>query len=509
MHRPIIIGSRGSDLALWQAKYVQAKLADLGYDSTITIIETQGDRVQDLSFDKLEGKGFFTKEIEEQLLSSKIDIAVHSHKDLETTQPKGLVIAAIPKRESPVDVLLIAKKSYSPLMVHGVKENGIIGTSSARRKNQIRAFRPDVVLKDLRGNVPTRINKLRSGAYDAIMLAKAGLNRLEIDLKEFVVFDLEPTEFIPAPAQGALALQIRDEEAELKVILEKLTDEETWIITEIERKVLNLFDGGCQLPLGVFVNFDGEQYNLWASMAKDWNNMPRRIQVSGDFKTLAIKAVESLKSKLNITVYLSHNLPANHFLIRYCSANGMRLIAESQITARVKSVQFPKTTWVFFTSSNSVQAYFDNGGSLDRKFGAMGAQTAQTAKLHVTCEFIGDGMPEVVAESFQSTLGSDLVCFPMSNKSKRSIQKSLPSKQVFDVVAYETIEEPKQVENSDYYLFTSPSNVDSFFKINQLPKDARIIAIGPSTQRRLAELNIQSTSSHAASFMSMIDGILC
>ena len=509
MHQPIIIGSRGSDLALWQAKYVQAKLTDLGHKSTITIIETQGDRVQDLSFDKLEGKGFFTKEIEEQLLSNKIDIAVHSHKDLETTQPKGLVIAAIPKRESPTDVLLIAKESYSSLMPHGVKEMGIIGTSSARRKNQIKAFRPDVVLKDLRGNVPTRINKLRSGAYDAIMLAKAGLNRLEVDLKEFVVFDLEPTEFIPAPAQGALALQIRDEEAELKSILEKLTDNETWTVTEIERKVLNLFNGGCQLPLGVFVKYDGEQYNLWASMASDWRNMPRRIQLSGDSKSLAVTAVEVLKKELNNIVYLSHDLPENHFLRRYSSANGIRLIAKSQISSRVKSVQFPKTTWVFFTSSNSVQAYFDNGGSVDCKFGAMGAQTAQTAKLHVSCEFVGDGTPDDVAESFKSILGADSVCFPLSNKSKRSIQKSLPSSQVIDVVAYETLEESKQVEDSNYYLFTSPSNVDSFFKINQLPTDAKVISIGPSTQKRLAELNIKSTSSHAASFMSMIDGILC
>lgn len=509
MHRPIIIGSRGSDLALWQARFVQERLANLGHQSTITIIETKGDQIQDLSFDKLEGKGFFTKEIEGQLIARNIDVAVHSHKDLETTSPKGLVIAAIPRRESPSDVLLIAKESYVASMHFGVKEKGIVGTSSARRKNQITAFRPDVLLKDLRGNVPTRINKLRSGEYDAIMLAKAGINRLEIDLSEFETIELDPTEFIPAPAQGALALQIRDEEFELKGILEQLTDSETLAVTQIERKVLNLFDGGCQLPLGVFVNYDGEKYHVWASMAADWNEMPRRVHLSGEPETLAIRVVEALKKSQKNVVFLSHNLPKEHFLNRYCGTNGLKLIAESQIRTSIIKTNFPETDWVFFSSANSVKSYFENNGSRDCNFGAIGLQTANIARRFVPCKFIGIGTPKDVAVRFKSAIGTCSVCFPMSNKSIRSIQKALPSNQVFDVVAYVTKHQPKQVEDSDYYLFTSPSNVEAFFKENNLTESATIIAIGPSTHKKLSELGIKSSMSHSASFMSMIDCVIC
>ena len=179
----IIIGSRGSDLALWQANYVKAHLKTIGLSSTIKIIKTKGDQIQHLSFDKIEGKGFFTKEIENELLSKEIDLAVHSLKDLETNQPQGLCIAAVPPREDPADCLLIHSKGFDLKQDLYLRVSAVVGTSSARRKNQLLFFREDLQLKDLRGNVPTRVDKLRKGEYDAIVLAKAGLNRLDIDLK--------------------------------------------------------------------------------------------------------------------------------------------------------------------------------------------------------------------------------------------------------------------------------------------------------------------------------------
>ena len=203
----IRIGTRGSDLALWQANFVKSELEKLGNEVTITIIKTQGDKIQHLSFDKLEGKGFFTKEIEEALLNGSVDLAVHSHKDLETSQPEGLQITAVSDRENPADILVMKPSAVDLTKQFGIKEGATIGTSSARRKAMLKAMRPDLKIIDLRGNVPTRIEKLRTQEYDAIVLANAGVSRLKLDLNDWHVEVLKPEEFIPAPAQGVLGLQ--------------------------------------------------------------------------------------------------------------------------------------------------------------------------------------------------------------------------------------------------------------------------------------------------------------
>lgn len=265
--RKIIIGSRGSDLALWQANFVQSELEKLGCNVELKIIKTQGDKIQHLSFDKMEGKGFFTKEIEAELLDKTIDLAVHSHKDLETNPPAGLKIAAVSEREDPAEFLLIHPNAVDENEKWGLKKGALVGTSSARRKAQLMAHRPDITLKDLRGNVPTRINKLREGNYDAIMLAAAGVTRLELDLSDLIVVRLHPEEFIPAPAQGVLGLQIREEDKELSHILEQLNHKDIAEKIAIERKVLNLLEGGCQLPLGVYCPTLETAY---VSFAKEW-----------------------------------------------------------------------------------------------------------------------------------------------------------------------------------------------------------------------------------------------
>lgn len=260
----VVIGSRGSDLALWQAYFVKSELEKLGCTVELNIIKTQGDAIQHLSFDKLEGKGFFTKEIEDALLSKKVDLAVHSHKDLETNPPAGLKIACVSERANPADILLINKNAVDTSQKWSLKANAIVGTSSARRKSQVTKYRPDTTINDLRGNVPTRIDKLRQGNYDAILLAKAGVDRLELDLSEFLEVVLDPTEFVPAPAQGVLGLQIRNEDDELNEILQKMNFPEVQKRIELERKVLNLLDGGCQLPLGVYCD---KAHNLFVSFA--------------------------------------------------------------------------------------------------------------------------------------------------------------------------------------------------------------------------------------------------
>ena len=226
MSGKIIIGSRGSELALWQANFVLKELKKIKLDAEIKIIKTQGDIVQYLSWDKMEGKGFFTKEIEEALLKKEIDLAVHSHKDLPTEEVKGLMIAAVSEREDPSELLLITKNAVDEKRKFSLKQNAVVGTSSARRKSQLLAWRSDVRLEDLRGNVPTRIQKLRDKKYDAILIANAGVMRLKIDLDEFHCEKLDPREFIPAPAQGVLALQIRKGDEGLFKSLQKINNRE-------------------------------------------------------------------------------------------------------------------------------------------------------------------------------------------------------------------------------------------------------------------------------------------
>jgi len=274
----IRIGSRGSDLALWQANHVKRQLEALGATVSITIIKTQGDQIQDLSFDKLEGKGFFTKEIEHALLDGTIDLAVHSHKDLETTPPEGLMIAAVSERENPADVLLILPGAVDTTQHWNLKQGAIVGTSSARRKSQLVAFRDDTTIKDLRGNVPTRLQKLMDGGYDAILLAKAGLDRLELDLSSVHVEVLDPEEFIPAPAQGVLALQIRSTDSELFAFMQALNHPDVQSKIELERTVLNRLQGGCQLPLGVYCPEEGK---LLVSYAANWEDGSEWFQFEG------------------------------------------------------------------------------------------------------------------------------------------------------------------------------------------------------------------------------------
>ncbi|ASS50458.1 MAG: hydroxymethylbilane synthase [Candidatus Fluviicola riflensis] len=274
----IRIGSRGSDLALWQANHVKQQLEALGAEVSITVIKTQGDQIQHLSFDKLEGKGFFTKEIEQALLDNEIDLAVHSHKDLETTPPEGLIIAAVSEREHPSDVLLIHPRAVDTTQHWNLKQKAVVGTSSARRKSQLVAFRDDTAIKDLRGNVPTRLQKLIDGEYDAILLAKAGLDRLNLDLSAVHVEVLDPEEFIPAPAQGVLALQIRETDTGLFEFMQALHHPDVQARIIMERTVLNRLQGGCQLPLGVYCPEEGR---LLVSYAEAWEDGAQWFQFEG------------------------------------------------------------------------------------------------------------------------------------------------------------------------------------------------------------------------------------
>lgn len=273
------IGTRGSKLALWQAAFTRSELERIGVESELVIIKTQGDLVQHLGFDKLEGKGFFTKEIEDALLRGEIDLAVHSMKDLPTSPPDGLVITAVSYRDNPSDWLIIRREAVADDQIFKIKQGAIVGTSANRRKAQLIDFRPDVQLKDIRGNVPTRLEKLRSGDFDAIFLAAAGVTRLASDLSDFLVVELHPREFVPAPAQGVLAWQTHRDDTATRLIMKQLHHSEISACTNVERKVLQLLNGGCQLPLGVHCMRDASG-NYHAYAACEVEGTMRRARIS-------------------------------------------------------------------------------------------------------------------------------------------------------------------------------------------------------------------------------------
>ena len=266
-HPPLRIGTRGSDLALWQAHFLQAELRRLGTDSELVIIKTQGDRIQHLSLDKLEGKGFFTKELEEALLAGEVQVAVHSMKDLPTAMPPGLVLGGVSERADPTDWLLARGEATDEARPWRLAESARVGTSSARRKAQLLDLRPDLVPVDIRGNVPTRIRKLRDGHFDAIVLAAAGITRLGLDLADLTVTPLQPQEFVPAPAQGVLAYQCSEGDLDTRRLLAKLHAADTARCTNVERALLRSFDGGCHLPLGAYCVAAHGGYTLHAAYA--------------------------------------------------------------------------------------------------------------------------------------------------------------------------------------------------------------------------------------------------
>ena len=239
------IGSRGSQLALWQANHIAALLRTHGHSVQIEIIKTTGDRLQEVTFAQVGSKGMFTKEIEEALAEGRVDLAVHSLKDLPTELPEPFTLAATPARVDPRDVLVSVK--YHSL--HALPHGAVVGTSSQRRRAQLLAIRPDIKAVEFRGNVDTRLRKLEEGQVDAILLAAAGLDRLE--KAEWIRERLEPNHFCPAAGQGSLGIESRKNDSATMGAIAFLDDPATRYAVTAERAALAALGGGCQVPIGI------------------------------------------------------------------------------------------------------------------------------------------------------------------------------------------------------------------------------------------------------------------
>lgn len=289
------IGTRSSKLALWQANHVKEQLEKFYPKVKIILkeIKTKGNHVIDVALSKVGGKGLFTKEIEDVLLRNEIDLAAHSLKDLPTKLPPGLKIGAVLKREEPHDVLISKNKIRFKDLSAGSK----IGTSSVRRIAQLKNLRPDLEYLDLRGNLDTRIKKLQEGQYDAVVLAYAGVKRLGFD--SIITEHFNPTKILPAVGQGALAIEIREDDFEIENLILKLNHNEAFLVSIVERAFLEKLQGGCQVPIGAYSKIEKNKITLYGMIASLDGKKIVKDKLTGNLqinecKSLGIQLAERL-----------------------------------------------------------------------------------------------------------------------------------------------------------------------------------------------------------------------
>jgi hydroxymethylbilane synthase len=283
------IGSRGSQLALWQANHIARSLCQRGHEVELQIIKTTGDKITEVALARVGTKGMFTKEIEEALAASHVDLAVHSLKDLPTEVPPGFEIAAITQRENPLDVFL--SKHYSS--IDDLSRHARVGTSSLRRQAQLKAFRPDLDIQPLRGNVDTRLRKLEAGEYDAVILAAAGVTRLGLTalVKQVIAAQI----MCPAAGQGALGIEIRCGDTATRQHLAFLDDRDARATTTCERALLNKLGGGCQVPIGAFAEVRSGRLHLQGVVANpDGSLVLREARDGNDPEKLGADLGDSL-----------------------------------------------------------------------------------------------------------------------------------------------------------------------------------------------------------------------
>ncbi|QBQ42524.1 hydroxymethylbilane synthase [Sphingobacterium psychroaquaticum] len=510
MNRKLIIGTRGSQLALWQANFVKDRLAEIGIESELKIIKTQGDIIQHLRLDKLEGKGFFTKELEEELLSSQIDLAVHSHKDLPTVNPPGLIIASVSEREDPAELLIVHKDCVDIKKRLSLKHNASVGTSSNRRKAQLLSLRPDLEFTDLRGNLQTRIQKLRDEQYDAIMLAKAGIARIEMDLSDFHIEEIPPIEVVPAPAQGVLAIQIRESDSDLFDILQKINNAEVAQTIAVERKVLNMFDAGCHAPLGCYCRKTNDgKYEAWTSIAEDNEDFPDRYYLQSETtEGMAEKIFAKYQKdrKLPSSVFITRDLDENSYLGRYLAKHNIQVDARSLIRIyptinKLDSFILKRADWIFFNSKNAIDHFFKLEPLILKKtkIAVLGRGSEDALrKYDRIADFSGDNLgirTEDIAKEFAKLVDGQTVFIPRAKDSLMSIQNALTENtHVIDMPIYETVlEENVDKTNAEVLIFTSPSNVEAYFQENLVEPDQKIICIGYSTAKAIEAMGLSYT----------------
>ncbi|MBI5281007.1 MAG: hydroxymethylbilane synthase [Candidatus Solibacter usitatus] len=368
----LTIGSRGSQLALWQARWVAARLAELGVETELLIIKTTGDKITDVPLAKVGSKGLFTKEIEDALLDGRIDLAVHSLKDLPTVLPAGLMVAAFPERETPLDALIGHSLATLP-------QAAKVGTSSLRRAAQLKRLRPDLSIESVRGNLDTRLRKLDEGQFDAIMLAGAGLRRLGWASR---IAELLPADLMcPAVGQGALAIETRDDAGQASQICSRLDHPPTRAAVTAERAVLASLGGGCQVPIGAYATVDGDLLRLRSIVIDPDSGALIADQTSGpvpDAESIGAAAAGRLLdsgARSILAAIYDGALPLAGQRVLVARARNQAAALSSRLRAAGAGVvelpaieilplpftppDWPSYQWAIFTSANAVDFFFD------------------------------------------------------------------------------------------------------------------------------------------------------
>lgn len=513
-NQKIIIGARGSELSLKQADIIKNLLVQKFPHGIIEIktITTKGDKnLKPIPLDTI-GKGWFTKELDIALMNNTIDIAVHSLKDITEILPDQFTIAAIPEREDPRDVLV----SKGNITLKDLKKNAIIGTDSVRRKIQILEKRRDLIVKSIRGNIPTRLIKLFEGKeYDALVLAAAGLKRLGSQQNIAEYFDAK--EFIPAPGQGAIAVVIRKNDTNLFEMVKKINHQQSYLAAQAERNFSELTGGGCKIPVGSYAYCQDDKLTLYGMIGSIDGKQIVRSSVAGstnDGKTLAQELANTLKKKKLVVITRPKNqslsfkrklefLGANVYLfpcIKITRPNNASEI--EQVITKLKSYD-----WFIFTSVNGVKFFINTLREYkqnltflkNKKISAVGLKTAEKLKLHnLPVHFIPGKFTTGHLGRELNNIKNKKILLANSSLSNDSLEKVLRKKAaiVTNIALYQTefINEPDKtfeqllLDNAiDCITFTSSSSVIGFVKRisnKKLLKKAfslPVISIGPVT----------------------------
>ncbi len=515
------IGSRGSQLALWQARRIAERLAALGVETEIEIIRTTGDKITDVGLARLGSKGLFTKEIEEALLEGRIDLAVHSLKDLPVELPAGLALAAVPERDSPLDAVVGKRLDELP-------QGACVGTSSLRRAAQLRRLRPDLQIEDIRGNLDTRLRKLDEGRYDAILLASAGLRRLGWAAR--IAELLEPERMCPAVGQGALAVETRSAPDRAFAVCAQLDDKAARAAVEAERALLGALGGGCQVPLGAYAELREGRLVLRAVVAD-----PASADVfacvedgpAGEPEALGWRAAEKLLAAgarriiaavnphalplLGQTIVVTRAQKQAGALSRRLRALGAEVIELPLIEFQPLAFEPPEWMsydWAIFTSANGVEFFFERVEPRPGpKLCAIGPATASALRARglepdvIPPEFVAESVVETLR---QAGISGSRALLARAEEARDVIPAELARMGArVDVLAVYRTAAPAGIEQKarevfetvrpDWVTLTSSSTVRHL--VRAVPREllgrVQMASIGPVTSRTAREAGLE------------------
>ncbi len=542
MQNTIRIGTRGSQLAIYQANIVKEELSKKfpGLDFQIVVIKTKGDKILDVPLSKIGDKGLFTKELEVAMFENEIDMAVHSLKDLPTLFPEGVLLGAVLKRGEVRDALI----SSSKRTLHDLSSTDIIATSSLRRKAQLLRINKDFNIVEIRGNVNTRIRKMEDGFCTVMVMAGAGLQRLGMD--QYISELIDPDLMIPACSQGAIAIEIRENDPGIASLVAAINDKKTLLATEAERAFLRTLEGGCQIPVGSFTRINGNNFEINGFISSINGEKFLKGKIEGSINhavDLAVELAQNLLAKggreilkairlddpfapkkelpLSGKIFVSTRAPETGdtlpdlLITQGATVLSLPMIeikpAKLQSEDRMKIQQLSSYDWLFFTSRNGVAHFFRQlidltGGSelpLSLRVAVVGSKTASELEYYgysPTFRGTAHGSAGFAAEFCRVHQPNNMkILLSLGNLADDTLKNTLESgNQVERMDVYETCQprfaDPmviKQITDGRYdlILFTSPSTFNHFasFVDLSLLGELKIGSIGSTTSRAILE----------------------